>query len=69
MDRKEYLIFCQKASVYNEIYVMYDNIKYFPYGYEMKFNNGFPIHTAILKDIKSNSLLYADLERVVKYGT
>ena len=31
MDRKEYLIFCQKASVYNEIYVMYDNIKYFPY--------------------------------------
>ena len=79
MDRKLYLELCQKASVLkngvcgikenvpDELTVLYNGIKYYPVAYELSFNNGKPTHTAILHDLKANSIMNTDLERVIKY--
>lgn len=75
MDRNEYLKFCQSCSMYIEskkeipsnLFVMYENIKYIPFKYEMSFNKGNVQNTAILKDLKANSVTYARLERVVNF--
>lgn len=79
MDRKLYLELCQKASVLkngvcgikenvpDELTVLYNGIKYYPVAYELSFNNGKPTHAAILHDLKANSIMNTDLERVTKY--
>ncbi len=65
MERKRYLELCQKYAVGEDIRVKYKDQEYYPYRYELGFdNNGKSIHTAILKDIKANSLLYCRLEDV-----
>ena len=74
MDRKLYLELCQKASVIknqdkNEnldkcIKVVHKGVLYIPVGYELLFENGQPRHRAILRDLGSNSINYANLERV-----
>lgn len=72
MDRKEFLLMCQRASLFDlkeipeEYIVISDGIKYIPIGYELKFNKGEPRHTAILQDRKSNSIIYARLESVTR---
>ena len=79
MQRTEYLELCQKVSVLkngicgikenvpNELKVIYNGIKYYPVSYELSFDNGKPTHTAILHDLKANSITNADLKRVTKY--
>ena len=79
MDRKLYLELCQKVSVLkngicgikenvpNELKVIHNGIAYYPVSYELSFDNGKPTHTAILHDLKANSITSADLERVTKY--
>lgn len=37
---------------------------YYPYGYEMTFDKGKTRNTAILHDLRANSVIYADLERI-----
>ena len=65
MERKRYLELCQKYAVGEDIRVKYKDSEYHPYRYELGFdNNGKSIHTAILKDIKANGLLYCRLEDV-----
>ena len=75
MDRNDYLVLCQKVSalpveilndrVGQEQYkVYYEGIPYIPYGYEMRFINGNPQNLAILKDMKANSVIRAELEKV-----
>ena len=65
MERKQYLELCQKYAVGEDIRVKYKDSEYHPYRYELGFdNNGKSIHTAILKDLKANSLLYCSLEEV-----
>ena len=79
MDRKLYLELCQKVSVLkngicgikenvpNELKVIYNGIAYYPVSYELSFDNGKPTHTAILHDLKANSIMNADLGKVTKY--
>lgn len=79
MDRKEFLQICQKVSVLPEttmyikmaippeLTVLYEGIQFYPIGYEMTFKQGISQHTAILHDMKSHSVTYADLEKVERY--
>ena len=65
MERKRYLELCQKYAVGKDIRVKYKDSEYHPYRYELGFdNNGKSIHTAILKDLKANSLLCCRLDDV-----
>ena len=80
MERKLYLELCQKVSVLkngicgikenapDELKVIYNGIAYYPVSYELSFDDkGNVRHTAILHDLKANSITSADLERVTKY--
>ena len=79
MQRDIFLQLCQKVSVLkngisgikenvpDELKVIYNGIAYYPVSYELSFDNGKPTHTAILHDLKANSITSADLERVTKY--
>lgn len=59
MERKRYLELCQKYAVGCDIRVKYKDTKYHPYRYELGFDDtGKSIHTAILKDLKANSVVY-----------
>ena len=59
MERKRYLELCQKYAVGRDIRVKYKDTEYHPYRYELGFDKqGKPIHTAILKDLKANSIIY-----------
>lgn len=65
MERKRYLELCQKYAVGEDIRVLYKDTEYRPYRYELGFDSsGNSIHTAILKDLKANSVIYAMLENV-----
>ena len=65
MERKQYLELCQKYAAGEDIKVKYKFDEYHPYRYELGFDNsGKSTHTAILKDLKVNSLLYCRLEDV-----
>ncbi len=65
MERKRYLELCQKYAVGCDVRVLYKEIEYHPYRYELGFDNGGKsIHTAILKDIKANSIVYVRIEDV-----
>ena len=79
MQRTEYLELCQKVSVLksgicgikenvpNELKVIHNGIEYYPTAYELSFDNGKPVHTAILHDLKANSIMNVDLGNVTKY--
>lgn len=65
MERKRYLELCQKYAVGEDIRVKYKDAEYRPYRYELGFDDiGKSIHTAILKDLKANSLVDCWLEDV-----
>ena len=65
MERKQYLELCQKYAVGRDVRVKYKDTLYHPYRYELGFDkSGKSIHTAILKDIKANSVIYTMLENV-----
>ena len=53
-----------KENVPDELKVMHNGIEYYPISYELSFDNGKPTHTAILKDLKANSLVDCWLEDV-----
>lgn len=80
MQRTEYLKLCQKVSVLkngicgikenvpNELIVVYNGDEYYPVAYELSFDDkGNVKHTAILHDLKTNSITNADLGRVTQY--
>lgn len=79
MDRKEFLQICQKVSVLPEttmhiktaippeLTVLYEEIQFYPVGYEMTFKQGISQHTAILHDMKAHSICYVDLLKVEKF--
>ena len=65
MERKRYLELCQKYAVGEDIRVKLKDTEYHPYRYELGFDDkGNSIHTAILKDLKANSVVYTMLENV-----
>ena len=81
MNRTEFLSKCQKCAVMkkgihdiiknipDELAVIYNNIKYYPYGYELSFDyQGKAIHKAILHSLTSHSVTTVNLERVDGIG-
>ena len=76
MDRTEFLKMCQKVSVLkngicgvkknvpNELKVIYNEIQYYPFAYELSFENGNAVHKAILHDLNTNCIIYTKLDRV-----
>lgn len=69
MERKLYLELCQRQAMKGGVLVEYDGIAYHPYAYELKFQpDGKIKHTAILKDVKANSLVYCNLVDVKENG-
>lgn len=65
MERKRYLELCQKYAVGGDIKVLYKDALYHPCRYELGFDNkGDSIHTAILKDLKANSVIYVILKDI-----
>ena len=80
IERNEFLQMAQKVSmlkngicgikenVPDELMVVYNGIKYYPTAYELSFDDkGNVRHTAILHDLKANSIIYADLGKVTKH--
>lgn len=65
MERKRYLELCQKYAVGCDIRVLFKGTEYHPCRYELGFDgSGKSIHTAILKDLKANSVVYTMFENV-----
>ncbi len=80
MDRTEFLQMVQKVSILkneicgikenvpDELKVVYNGDEYYPVAYELSFDDkGNVRHTAILHDLKANSIMNADLVKVTKY--
>ena len=56
-----------KENVPDDLKVIHNGIVYYPVAYELSFDKGQTKHTAILHDLKVNSIINADLGRVDKY--
>lgn len=79
MERKQFLTLCKEVSLLSpgiagtikkvppELLVTYDGIAYYPIYYEMHFKRGEYYDIAVLHDLKCNSLLHCELERVIIY--
>ena len=71
MDRTEYLNLCKQVSVLypqipTECIVEYGGIPYYPKAYQLSFDKGTTIHTAILHDLNAKSVMHCPLDRVKK---
>lgn len=76
MDRTEYLNLCKRvslllpsiptllASLPTDCLVEYDGTTYYPQSYQLSFDEGRSIHTAILHDLKANSVIRCPLDKV-----
>ena len=60
-------VFGIKQNVPDDLKVVHNGIAYYPISYKLSFDNGRPTHTAILHDMKANSIMDADLEAITKY--
>ena len=79
IERKTYLEMCQKVAVLpggvlgikqnvpDDLKVVHNGIAYYPISYKLSFDNGRPTHTAILHDLRANSIMNADLEAITKH--
>jgi hypothetical protein len=69
MERKRYLELCQKSAAGHKSTVVYNGVDYQPKSYELSFDNsGNPVHIAILKDEKANSVICVKLKDVFDEG-
>jgi hypothetical protein len=78
MDRAEYLEMCKRVAmlpkgsggmkqVPPELCLKYKDMTFYPVGYTLTFTDkGKPSHTAILHDLKANSILECDLLKVME---
>lgn len=69
MKRSEYLRRCQEwaANRDTSCLVEYKGSTYSPYGYILSFKpNGEPEHTAMMNDLKSNTVYYGSLKNVME---
>lgn len=65
MERKEFLLICQKNAISGEELVTYNGIKYRPISYAIRFDKlGKAKHTAVLHSVKADSVLNVSLEDV-----
>ena len=57
-----------KGNVPNELKIKYNGILYYPKSYTIEFDKfGNIIHTAILHDLNSNSVISCDLKDIEMY--
>lgn len=80
MDRKEFLEMCRSVAVLPShpggikntppsLWVKCQEIAFYPVGYKLTYTNeGNPSHTAILHDLKANSIIECDLSKVSKWS-
>ena len=78
MDRSKFLEMCRKVAVLPdgiggvkkvppELHLKYKDMTFYPVGYKLTFTkDGKPLHTAILHDLKVNSLIECDLLKVME---
>ena len=71
MDRTEFLNLCKKVSILlphipDDCKVEYDGTTYYPQAYELDFVKGETRHTAVLHDLKANSVMRCPLDMVKK---
>ena len=65
MERKEFLLICQKNAISGEELVTYGGVKYHPISYAIRFDKlGKAKHTAVLHSVKADSILDVSLEDV-----
>ena len=66
IERRKYLEMCQRNSVEpNSVTVSYNGVRYFPFGYEMRFDEkGNTKNIAVIKSMKANSVIYARLDSI-----
>ena len=71
MERNEYILLCQKASIIQDkqqkekYSVLLNGIEYFPYCYAMMFDKkGSALNVAILQDKKTDSIATCLIEQV-----
>ena len=76
MERAEFLNLCKEVSTYpagicgiieqvpSNLTVKVGTFDFYPLGYKLTFLNGKTQHTAILHDLKDNSIIECDLKEV-----
>ncbi len=76
MDRESFIDMCREVAVLPEgiggvkkvppeLHLKYKGVTFYPVGYTLTFTkDGKPSHTAILHDLKANSILNCDLLKV-----
>lgn len=80
MDRKEFLEMCRDVAVLPNgsggikdtppsLWLKCQDIAFYPVGYKLTYTKeGKPLHTAILHDLKANSIVECDLSKVSKWS-
>ena len=78
MDRAKFLEMCKRVAVFPtgvggvkkippELHLKFNGMTFYPIGYKLTFTkDGKPSHTAILHDLKANSILECDLLKVME---
>ena len=78
MDRAKFLEMCKRVAVLPngvggvkktspELHLKFNGVAFYPVGYKLTFTkDGKPSHTAILHDLKTNSILECDLLKVME---
>ena len=76
IDRSEFLQMCQRCVFElsrqgkSDAVVLHSGALYYPIAYSIGFDsNGNPLHKAVLKDLKANSLVECPLSDVFKNPT
>lgn len=77
MTRKEFCAMCQEVARYpvginrarelpERLIVVYDGIRYYPEGYELRFRDGTgdPFEVAVMHDLRAHSVTRGELDRV-----
>ena len=69
IDRKEFLMMCQKNSVYPQsCKIKYHDAEYYPLALYIWFDDkGNPQNTAVIEEVNANSITYGKLQEVEKY--
>ena len=65
MERNDFFKACQSHAIGKTVTVEYDSIAYYPIAYQLAYNaDGTIRHTAVLRDVTSNSEIYCRLADV-----
>jgi hypothetical protein len=80
VGRKEFLEMCRAVAVLPSgvcgikdappsLWVKYQDMTFYPVGYKLTYTEeGKPLHTAILHDLKVNSIIECELSKVSKWS-